>query len=135
MRRILRPALQVALLAALLAVATPQHSMAQALPAPAETEIHVSARTMQHILARHGPESDAPGAGKYAPGTTPAMIRAMIAEAVQRGRPSRDTNGRPGTLYDYGFPSDIGTTIEGRPTRRIRVVVAPDGYVITAYPR
>ncbi|MBV8652913.1 MAG: hypothetical protein JO255_15715 [Alphaproteobacteria bacterium] len=135
MRRILRPAFLIALLVALWAVAVPQLAAAQALPAPAETEVYVSARTMQHILARHGPESDAPGAGKYAPGTTPDMIRAMITEAVQRGRPSHNSNGRPGTLYDYGFPDDIGTTIDGRPTRHIRVVVAQDGYVITAFPR
>ncbi len=136
MRRMMRPALFVALLLlALLGGALSQHAAAQALPAPAETELHISARAMQHILARHGPESDAPGAGKYAPGTTPDMIRAMITEAVQRGRASRNTNGRPGTLYDYGFPNDIGATIDGRPTRRIRVVVAPDGSVITAFPR
>jgi hypothetical protein len=135
MRPMIRLLLFVVPFIALVGGAVPRHAGAQALPAPAETELHISERAMQHILARHGPESDAPGAGKYAPGTTPEMIRAMITEAVQRGRPSHNTNGRPGTLYDYGFPGDIGTTIDGRPTRRIRVVVAPDGGVITAFPR
>jgi len=38
-------------------------------------------------------------------------------------------------LYDYGFPQDIGISIDGRPTRRLRVVVGPDGGVVTAFPR
>lgn len=131
-----RPAALVALFLALLLAVAPHHGAAQPLPAPSDAaELRISARTMQHILARHGPESQAPGAGKYASGTTPDMIRAMIAEAVRRGRPSPDTNGRPGTLYDYSFPNDIGTSIDGRPTRRLRVVVGPDGGVITAFPR
>jgi hypothetical protein len=90
---------------------------------------------MQHIVARHGPESTVQGAGKYAAGTTPDMIRALIVEAVHQGTPRPDTNGRSGVLYDYAFPQIIGTTIEGAPTHRIRVVVGRDGTVITAYPR
>lgn len=101
--------------------------------APAEPRI--PAKAMQHIMARHGPESTAPGAGKYAAGTTPAMIRALIAEALRAGHPAPDTNFRPATLYDYGFPHIIGTTVAGAPTSRIRVVVGRDGAVITAYPR
>ena len=136
MRRMMRPAAVAAILFALLGGAMLQHVAAQALPAPSESvEVRISARAMQHIVARHGPESQVPGAGKYARGTTPEMIRTMITEAVQHGRPSPDTNGRPGTLYDYAFPNDIGTSIDGRPTRHLRVVVGPDGGVITAFPR
>jgi hypothetical protein len=98
-------------------------------------DARISARTMQHIIARHGPDSPLQGAGKYAPGTTPETIRALIVEAVHRGTPHPDTNGRPGILYDYSFPQIIGTTVEGAPTHRIRVVVGSDGTVITAYPR
>jgi hypothetical protein len=136
MRRMKRGAVLVALVLAFLGAPVLPRVAAQALPAPPEAaELHLSARAMQHIVARHGPDSHAPGAGKYASGTTPDMIRAMIVEAVRRGRPRPDTNGRPGTLYDYEFPSDIGTSIDGRPTRRLRVVVGPDGGVITAFPR
>ncbi len=90
---------------------------------------------MAHILARHGPDSTAPGAGKYAPGTTEATIRFLIAEALAHGTPVPDSNFRPATLYDYRFPRIIGTTIDGAPTNRIRVVVGRDGAVVTAYPR
>ena len=90
---------------------------------------------MAHILARHGPDSTAPGAGKYASGTTEATIRALIAEALAHGAPVPDSNFRPATLYDYRFPHLIGATIDGAPTNRIRVVVGRDGAVVTAYPR
>ncbi|MBV9523107.1 MAG: hypothetical protein JO010_09965 [Alphaproteobacteria bacterium] len=105
------------------------------LAAPETAAPHLTDRALGHILDRHGPESTAPDASKYAPDTTAATIRAMIAEAIREGRPRPDTNGRSGTLYDYDFARAIGTTIEGRPARSIRVVVAPDGAVITAYPR
>ena len=124
-----------ALLAFFFAQPTAQ-SAAQALPSrELPFDARISARTMQHIIARHGPESTEPGAGKFAPGTTPDMIRALIIEAVHRGMPRPDTNGRSGVLYDYAFPQIIGTTAEGAPTHRIRVVVGRDGTVITAYPR
>jgi hypothetical protein len=98
-------------------------------------EAHLSARAMHHILARHGPLSHAADAGHFAPGTTPAQIRALIETAVREGVPHADTGNRPSTLYDYTFPEPIGFTAEGRPTRRLRVVVGYDGEVITAYPR
>jgi hypothetical protein len=98
-------------------------------------EAHLSARAMQHILARHGPESTAADAGHFAPGTTPAQIRALIAAALRDGVPHPDTGSRPATLYDYSFLQPVGVTAEGRPTRRIRVVVGRDGEVVTAYPR
>ena len=106
-----------------------------ALAGTAIGEIHLSAAAMRHILLRHGPETTAPGTGKYAPGATPAAIRALIAEAVRLGRTRPDTQGRPDTLYDYRFPQIVGTTVEGRWTHRLRVVVAPDGEIVTAYPR
>jgi len=102
---------------------------------PSVIDARISPRAMAHIIERHGPASEARGAGKFAAGTTEPQIRAMIAEAVREGRPSANTNGRPGTLYDYGFPTDIGTSIDGRPTGRLRVVVGPDGGVVTAFPR
>jgi len=103
---------------------------AREAPRPA----YLSASALFHIMARHGPESRAPGAGKFAPGTSAAEIRAMITAAVRAGTPRPDTGGRPDTLYDYRFSAPIGTSIDGRPTRWLRVVVAPDGYIVTAYP-
>jgi hypothetical protein len=109
-----------------------------ASPPPSSTaagEVRIAPRAMAHIVERHGADSEARGAGKFAAGTMEAQIRAMIAEAVRQGRPSANTNGRPGTLYDYVFPHDIGISIDGRPTRRLRVVVGSDGGVVTAFPR
>ena len=109
---------------------------AQSLPSrEAPGAVFLPERAMAHILARHGPDSHAAGAGKFAPGMTAADIRALIAETVHAGTRRADTYGRPDALYDDSFMRPIGTTIQGRPTPRLRVVVAPDGAVITAYPR
>lgn len=131
-----RRLLAAALLALALALPAPPLA-AQALPAPAvQAEPRIPATAMAHILARHGPDSTAPGAGKYAPGSDEATIRVLIAEALRNAQPTADTNFRPAFLYDYRFPHIIGTTIDGAPTNRIRVVVSRrDGTVVTAYPR
>jgi beta-lactamase class A len=130
-------ALLLALLVALAAPAVAPLLHAQALPAPSETAApHISAKAMAHIMARHGPESTAQGAGKYAKGTSEDTIRALVAEALRNAQPTPDTNFRPALLYDYRFAHVIGRTIDGAPTNRIRVVVSRrDGAVITAYPR
>jgi hypothetical protein len=101
----------------------------------ADADAQLSAGAMQHILARHGPQSTAKDAGHFAPGTTPEAIRALVGEAVAKGAPHPDTEGRSGTLYDYSFPDTIGVTAEGHPTHRLRVVVGHEGQVVTAYPR
>jgi hypothetical protein len=126
-----------ALLALALAFAAPFFVPIAALAETAvDTAPRIPAKAMAHIMARHGPESTAPGAGKYAKGTTEDTIRALIAEALGNAQPTADTNFRPALLYDYRFPHVIGTTIDGVPTNRIRVVVGRrDGAVITAYPR
>jgi hypothetical protein len=100
-----------------------------------DVAVAIPAKAMAHILSRHGPDSTAQGAGKYAPGTTEETIRALITEAVRQGKAAADTQFRPAQLYDYTFPQIIGTTIDGAPTKRIRVVVGRDGAVVTAYPR
>jgi hypothetical protein len=120
-----------------LAVLCPSPRLAaQALPAPAvQAEPRIPAKAMAHIMARHGPDSTATGAGKYAKGMAEETIRALIAEALRNAQPTPDTNFRAATLYDYRFPQTIGQTIDGAPTNRIRVVVGRDGAVVTAYPR
>jgi hypothetical protein len=126
-----------ALLALALAVAAPFVPPIAALAETAgDVAPRIPAKAMAHIIARHGPDSLAPGAGKYARGTTEESIRALIAEALRNAQPTPDTNFRPALLYDYRFSRIIGTTIDGAPTNRIRVVVGRrDGAVITAYPR
>src|SRR5205807_7240458 len=107
------------LLALALAVSAPFFPPVAALAETAgEVAPRIPAKAMAHIMARHGPDSDAPGAGKYAKGTTEDTIRALIAEALRDARPTPDTNFRPALLYDYRFPRIIGTTIDGAPTDR-----------------
>lgn len=125
----------LALLALLAGAPIPPAGAQQPSAREATAEPRIPARAMEHIIARHGPESTAPGAGKYAPGMTPDTIRALIGEALRHGAVAPDSHFRPATLYDYAFPTIIGTTIDGAPTHRIRVVVGRDGAVVTAYPR
>ena len=89
---------------------------------------------LQHIMARHWPDSTATGAGKFQAGITEASLRDMINEAVHNGRARRNTHGRPGTIYEYDFQRQIGTTIDGGPATRLRVVVSNRNEVITAFP-
>src|SRR5215472_9008353 len=140
----LRDAMRLlALLLALLLAGVPagfaQHAPEPAAPhaaPPARTappkagqkpvEPQISDAAMDHILERHGPDSTANFSSKFAKGTTPAMIRLLIADAMRLAQPKPDINGRSSTLYDHSFPREIGTTIDGRPARQLRVVVAPD---------
>ena len=101
---------------------------------PSADQVVLTERALAHIHQRHWPDSDAPGAGKYSPGITDDALRSMISEAVQNGRVRRNTNGRPGWLFEYNFHRQIGTAIDGGPATRLRVVVNSRGEVITAFP-
>jgi hypothetical protein len=89
---------------------------------------------LQHIIDRHWADSTATGAGKFQAGITVDSLRDMINEAVRNGRARRNTHGRPGTIYEYDFQRQIGTTIDGGPASRLRVVVNNRNEVITAFP-
>jgi hypothetical protein len=89
---------------------------------------------LQHIMARHWPDSAASGAGKFQEGITEASLRDLINEAVRSGRARQNTHGRPGTLYEYDFHRQIGTTIDGGPATRLRVVANNRNEVVTAFP-
>jgi hypothetical protein len=89
---------------------------------------------LQHIMARHWPDSTATGAGKFQAGITETTLRDMINEAVRNGRARHNTNGRPGTIYENDFQRQIGTTIDGGPATRLRIVVNSRNEVVTAFP-
>ena len=89
---------------------------------------------LQHIIERHWSDSTATGAGKFQAGITVDSLRDMINEAVRNGRARHNTHGRPGTIYEYDFQRQIGTTIDGGPASRLRVVVNTRNEVITAFP-
>jgi hypothetical protein len=89
---------------------------------------------LQHIMARHWPDSPATGAGKFQEGITEASLRDLINEAVHSGRARQNTHGRSGTLYEYDFRRQIGTTIDGGTATRLRVVLNTRNEVVTAFP-
>jgi len=97
-------------------------------------QVVLTPRALRHIQERHWPDSPAQGAGKFALGITEESLREMINEAVANGRPRGNTHGRPGEIYEYDFGRPIGTTINGSPASRLRVVVSRRGQVITAFP-
>jgi hypothetical protein len=97
-------------------------------------QVTLTRRALQHIMARHWPDSTATGAGKFQAGITETSLRDMINEAVHDGRARHNTHGRPGTIYEYDFQHPIGTTIDGGPATRLRVVVSNRNEVITAFP-
>jgi len=57
-----------------------------------------------------------------------------VDEAVEKGRPQKNTDGRPGTVYEYDFGKQIGVSIDGRPATRIRVVLNDREQLVTAFP-
>ena len=89
---------------------------------------------LQHIMARHWPDSPATGAGKFQSGITEATLRDMINEAVRNGHARPNTHGRSGTIYEYDFQRQIGTTIDSGPATRLRIVVNNRNEVVTAFP-
>jgi hypothetical protein len=97
-------------------------------------QVVLSRWALRHIQQRHWPDSPAQGAGKFAAGITEETLREMINEAVANGHSRQNTHGRRGEIYEYNFGRPIGTTIDGTPASRLRVVVSPRGQVITAFP-
>ena len=89
---------------------------------------------IRHIQQRHWPDSRAAGAGKFGPEITEESLREMIYEAVANGHSRENTHGRSGEIYEYDFGRRIGTTINGGPASRLRVVVNTRGQVVTAFP-
>ena len=58
----------------------------------------------------------------------------MIKTATTQGMFRPNTYGRAGTIAEYNFGRVIGTTSGGAPTSSLRVVLTPNGNVITAFP-
>jgi hypothetical protein len=58
----------------------------------------------------------------------------MINETARSGTFRSNTNGRPGHIYEHSFGGPIGTSSAGGATSSLRVVVDPDGNIVTAFP-
>jgi hypothetical protein len=107
---------------------------AQGVAEDARQQVILTRWALRHIQQRHWPDSPAQGAGKFAPGITEESLRDMINEAVANGRSRENSHGRPGEIYEYDFGRPIGTTINGSPASRLRVVISTRGQVVTAFP-
>ena len=92
----------------------------------------ISEKQKQHILDRHGPESNAPGAGKFYGDWD--EIKDLIFETLDRGSVIESTKGPPGYEFEHGFSGLIGVNINGKKTRFVRVKLSTFGNVITAHP-
>jgi hypothetical protein len=90
--------------------------------------------TLRSIFKKYGASSRDFGVGKFLPSVTQDSLREMISEVVANGHARPSTHGPFGTLYEYEFPSDIGRSTFGIPTRWLPVIVGPNGDVATAYP-
>jgi hypothetical protein len=89
---------------------------------------------LQHIVARHWATSGAKGAGKFLEGTTARGLKEMIKTTTTQGVFRANTFGRAGTIAEYNFGRVIGKTSAGAPASSLRVVIGPNGNVITAFP-
>jgi hypothetical protein len=90
---------------------------------------------LEHIVERHWATSGAQGAGKFAVGTSLKDLKSMINQTISHpGIIRPNTNGRPGIIYELSFGRTIGTNISGGAASNLRVVVGPNGTVITAFP-
>src|ERR1700756_4086084 len=88
-------------------------------------QVIITQRAIRHIEERHWPDSPAQGAGKFYPGITEESLKGLVREAVANGHARPNMNGRPGQIYEHDFGRAIGTTINGGPASRLRVVVSP----------
>jgi hypothetical protein len=89
---------------------------------------------LEHVVYRHWSTSDAPMAGKFAPGTSARSLRDMIDHVAQNGTIRPNTQGRPGRIFEHDFGQHIGTTAKGKLTSRLRVVTDDDSNVVTSFP-
>ena len=91
-------------------------------------------KDLDHIIARHWATSGARGSGKFVDGTTGKNLLDMVNDAVHRGASRPNTNGRAGTIFELDFGRPIGFNTAGNIATKLRVVLRPDGTVLTAFP-
>ncbi|GIV15906.1 MAG: hypothetical protein KatS3mg022_1341 [Armatimonadota bacterium] len=98
--------------------------------------ILLTQRRLEHIVQRHWPTSGTSvfeqPAGKFLPGMTAMRLREMLRIAGERGvwQPARGMR----LQVEYNFGQVIGVDRYGRPATRLRMILDPNGEVVTAYP-
>jgi len=101
----------------------------------AETHpVNITQKSLEHIIARHWSASDAQGAGKFSKEITVTVLKDLIETTATQGTFRANTHGRPGKIAEYDFGRAIGTTINGSSATHLRIVIAPNGNIITAFP-
>ncbi|MGK0551250.1 T7SS effector LXG polymorphic toxin [Enterococcus faecalis] len=87
----------------------------------------------KHIVKNHGSSATEKYKSKF---NNDADIRSLIDETLKDKSSSvkPNTGGRNGYIFEkeYGYP--IGKDQFGNPVSKVKVVISPDGLVITAYP-
>jgi hypothetical protein len=124
----------ISLASGAMAVGAPSGTDGAARSSQPAARVKLTQDAVNHIVQRHWATSGAPGAGKFAAGTTIEDLRSMIDEAVSTGASRPNSLGRPGQIFEHGFGRQIGIDLAGNPARHLRVVVSPEGEVITAFP-
>lgn len=95
---------------------------------------NLTQKGLDHIVARHWFSSGAKGAGKFLESTTAKGLKGMINNTTTQGVFRANTMGRAGTIAEYNFGKTIGITSSGAPSSSLRVIIGPNGNVITAFP-
>ncbi|MFF8775131.1 Hint domain-containing protein, partial [Kitasatospora sp. NPDC015120] len=82
-----------------------------------------------HIQPRHVSRDTFQNKSKFKT-QAPLKVQRIIRTTLRKGEKQPNTGGRPGNIYIHPFNRTVGTGGQ----RRVKVVVGPNGRVITAYP-
>jgi len=97
-------------------------------------QVFLTQERLEHIVERHWSTSghNTPPAGKFIAGMTARRLKEMIRIAAEGGtwQPARGRR----LQIEYDFGHTIGVDRYRNPATRLRVIVNPDGEVVTAYP-
>ena len=116
-------------------LATGAQAPPRLLPAlSARTKLTLTQEGLEHIVSRHWASAGTKGAGHFAEGTTARGLRSMIDDVFEKGAIRPNTQGRPGHIFEYDFGRSIESNPAGFATSMLRVIRAPNGTVITAFP-
>ena len=87
-----------------------------------------------HIMRRHGYNSTCKNVSRFKEGFDENIISDLIKQGVKKAKSWEIAPNNPNraTVFDVG--ENIGLNLGGVPTSHLRIVVDPQGTVVTAYP-
>jgi len=105
---------------------------ALARAARAANNLTAANEAIEHVLERHAFGSPAARAGKYAANADiPGLIKSTVRDGIIRPGNAMNPNA---VVFEASFANPIGKTINGADAYRMRVVLGPNGSLITAFP-